>query len=303
MAFRVVFIENDVYMHVKLNNLVVTKEEHDLWIPLDDISMVVVDNYKISFTVRLMSILAENNIEVVFCDHEHHPIGIFTGYATHSRAVKILKFQVDYPPEMYGSLWKRIVEQKINNQREVLDRLGFPIEISSQLLEYQQEVIDYDSTNREAHAAKVYFNTLMGATFSRGNSDILLNSGLDYGYAIFRAYLARLCVGYGLNTLLGIHHRNEYNAFNLVDDLIEVFRPIIDFECYHLLKNEEYFKPEHRRYLVNLLNSKMKYKGKKMYVSNVMEEYVSSMAAFISGKRTEIDFPHFKDYEGVGDEL
>ena len=119
-----------------------------------------------------------------------------------------------------------------------------------------------DKNNREAHAAKIYFNQLMGTSFSRGNEDILLNSGLDYGYAILRAYMARVCVGYGLNTQIGIHHKNEYNRFNLVDDLIEPIRPIVDIVAYKILEKEEYFKPEHRRILVNLLNRKINYRKK-----------------------------------------
>lgn len=83
------------------------------------------------------------------------------------------------------------------------------------MYDYREQAAAGDITNREAHAAKVYFNTLMGTTFSRGNEDILLNSGLDYGYAIIRSYLSRVCVGYGLNPQIGIHHKNEYNRFNL----------------------------------------------------------------------------------------
>jgi CRISPR-associated protein Cas1 len=143
----------------------------------------------------------------------------------------------------------------------------------------------------------------MGCSFSRGNEDLLLNSGLDYGYAIFRSYLAKQCVGYGLNSQLGIHHRNEYNRFNLVDDMIEPFRPFVDYFAYLLLANEQYFKMEHRHQLVNLLNHKLSYNGKKMYLSNAMEEYVSSIAADIAGKRRGLVFPDVTKYLGETDEI
>ena len=44
MAFRVVMIENEVTIKVKLNNLIVNKNGEDIWIPLDDISVIVLDN-------------------------------------------------------------------------------------------------------------------------------------------------------------------------------------------------------------------------------------------------------------------
>lgn len=59
MAFRVVLIENEVTIKVKLNNLIVTKEGEDIWIPLDDISMIVLDNLSSMFSARLLCQLSE----------------------------------------------------------------------------------------------------------------------------------------------------------------------------------------------------------------------------------------------------
>lgn len=142
------------------------------------------------------------------------------------------------------------------------------------MYDYREQVQPGDITNREAHAAKVYFNTLMGTTFSRGNEDILLNSGLDYGYAIIRSYLSRVCVGYGLNPQIGIHHKNEYNRFNLCDDLIEPIRPVVDYYVYRLLQEEEYFSSEHRRKIVNLLNQRIvPTKGNVRLISITEKQY------------------------------
>lgn len=134
-------------------------------------------------------------------------------------------------------LWKDIVTVKIQNQSKAYLRLTSDQEGTLAIKELSSEIINGDQSNREAHAAKVYFNLLMGTSFSRGNEDILLNSGLDYGYAVLRGYIARVCVGYGLNTQIGIHHKNEYNRFNLVDDLMEPLRPMIDIVAYESMKN------------------------------------------------------------------
>lgn len=303
MGFRLVMIENDVSISLKLDNLIIKREEGEIWIPIDDISVLIIDNRKITLTARMLCSLASHNVGVIFCDQEHLPIGFYSSYDNHSRISKAIQYQIRTSEEEYNILWKLIVQAKIENQRKVLERLHKNPTVIEMLEQFCREVQMGDSTNREAHAAKVYFNELMGCSFSRGNEDLLLNAGLDYGYAVFRSYLAKLCVGYGLNSQLGIHHRNEYNRFNLVDDMIEPFRPFVDYFSYLLLQNEKYFTGEHRHQIVNLLNHKILYKEKKMFLCNAMEEYVSNIAAKIAGKKASLEFPNVEKYLGELDEI
>lgn len=302
MAFRVIMIESEVKINLKLNNIIISKSSvEDIWVPISDISMIVIDNLKVSITTRMLCTLAENNIGVIICDQKHLPIGFYSDYNNHSRASKIIGYQINKSQEFYDELWSDIVKHKIQNQSKVLKRLYMNEEVQQKMHQLSEEIVQGDKSNREAHAAKVYFNELMDTTFSRGNEDILLNSGLDYGYAIVRSYISRLCVGYGLNTQLGIHHKNEYNRFNLVDDLLEPVRTIVDEYAYRLLLDEEYFKPEHRRKLVNILNHKIIYKSKEMYIANMLEEYVIAIAALIMGLRSNIEYPDQDNYIGAED--
>lgn len=303
MSYRVVFIENEVNISVKLNNLVIQKQEGDIWIPMEDISMIVLDNLKIRLSVRMLSLLAEYNVSVVLCDRKHLPIGFYSSYDNHSRISKYIGYQIKTEQQTYDEIWRQIVEHKLKNQASVLKILGKNLSAADHILEFAMSVLPGDPHNREAHGAKVYFNTLMNSTFSRGNEDILLNSGLDYGYAIMRSYIARLCVGYGLNSQIGIHHRNEYNRFNLIDDLIEPVRPIVDLHAYRLLQDKKFFRIEERRSLVNIVNHKIEYKKKKMYLGNALEEYVSSYAALLAGRNAEMTFPDVMLYSGEEDEI
>lgn len=281
--------------------MVLTRADGDIWIPLDDISMVVLDNLNVTLTARILCSIAEHNISMVICNMEHLPIGFYSSYDNYSRVSKNIGYQINKSSEFYDTIWKIIVEHKIRNQKEVLELLGKSDLVQQCLEQYISEITEGDKTNREAHAAKLYFNELMQCSFSRGNEDILLNSGLDYGYAIIRAFIARMCVGYGLNTQLGIHHKNEYNRFNLVDDLIEPVRPFVDFYAFQLLDGEKYFKQEHRKKLVNILNHKVIYKNKKMFVGNMIEDYVMQYAMLLAGKRQKICYPAIKSYLGEGD--
>ena len=302
MGYKIILIENDVKMSIKLNNIIINKEGHDIWISVDDVSLLVIDNMKITLTSRMLSYLAEHNVGMIFCDAKHLPIGYYCDYDNHSHISKILNYQIQYSQTAYDKLWKKIIIAKLNNQAETLKILGKDNAIALKIKEYCDEITDGDKSNREAHGAKVYFNELMGTSFSRGNEDILLNSGLDYGYTIIRSYIARLCVGYGLNCQIGIHHKNEYNRFNLVDDLMEPLRPIVDLYTYRILEGQEIFKADHRYKLINIVNHFIRYKGKKMYLGNMLEEYVMMFSKNLKDG-TELIFPDINDYEEYVDEV
>ena len=281
-----------------MNNLIVTKQGNDIWIPLDDISMIVMDNLASNLSVRLMCQLSEQGIGLIICDQSHLPTGYYSSYDNHSRSSKVIGYQIEKDRQYYGRLWKAIVKTKIQNQAYAYYILKQDLEGSQRIAEFAKEVVDDDKRNREAHAAKLYFNLLMDATFSRGNDDIMLNSGLDYGYAVLRGYIARACVGYGLNTQIGIHHKSEYNRFNLVDDLMEPLRPFVDVVAYTIMKDASYFMPEHRRKLVNILNMKIIYRDKKMYLCNAIDNYVEQFAACIMDRCETIIYPDIKDFRG-----
>lgn len=298
MAFRIIFLENESAIKIKLDNLIVTKGVDDIWVPLSDISMIVCDNLFTTLTTRTLTELAIHNIGLLVCDTSHLPIGFFSSYDNHSRVSKMIGFQINKDDSFCNNLWAEIVSNKIENQKAVLSKLNKNPVAIEKLKEYMMEIEPGDIHNREAMAAKVYFNCLMNASFSRGNEDILLNSGLDYGYSIIRSYIAKLCVSYGLNSQIGIHHKNEFNRFNLVDDLMEPIRPFVDLVAYNLLNDEDFFCQEHRHALVNLLNHKIVYRNKKMFFSNMLEEYIEQMSSFISERITQVVYPKIEGYVG-----
>lgn len=302
MGFRSLLIENELKISLRLGNVVITKEGEDIWLPINDVNIIVVDTPKVTISSRILCALAEAGICIVICDHHHLPVGYYGAYDNHSRSSKILKMQIEKSVADTDALWKEIVTAKIENQAEVITRL-IGREAGDGIRRYISDIQPGDPSNREGHAARQYFNLYGGSGFSRRNDDMILNSGLNYGYAIVRSYLAKVCVSVGLNTQIGIHHRNEYNRFNLVDDLLEPIRPFVDLYVIQLMKEEEYFKPEHRRKLVNLLNHMVKYKNKKMYLSNALEDYVEQAANWFADSNAKILFLEISGYMGEQDEL
>lgn len=298
MSWRTVLVEDGETLRLKLDSVLIEKNEKIFTIPLSDISIIVVDGQKTKISTRLLSALSKNNIALINCDSYHHPDGLFTAFNGHSRASKMIQKQIHLDNQTKGEIWKRLISHKIENQYTVLKYFDKSQQSLDKLNQYYNQLENYDRTNREGHAAKVYFNELFGKDFSRNMDDYIINVGLNYGYAIMRAHLARIVVGYGLCPMLGIFHRSEYNQFNLVDDLMEPFRPFVDCFVYQRLKEERYFKGEHRIELIGLLNKRCRYKGGSYTLQLVLEKFVIDFISIIeTGEIDKLTNPNLNDFE------
>lgn len=162
--------------------------------------------------------------------------------------------------------------EKIRKQKELLEYQG---KEESKLLDfYLQEIKWNDETNREGHAAKVYFNALFGLDFTR-TTDCPVNAALNYGYSIILSAFTREITANGYITQLGLFHDNMFNQFNLASDLMEPFRVLVDKEVLEM-KFEE-FEVDEKRRLVNILNHEVVIDGKIQYVNNAVKIYCKSV--------------------------
>lgn len=279
MSWRIIMIEQGEYLRLKLDNLFVKKQDKEYTIPLTDISTIVVSNLDTLITCRLLDALTRYNISLVVCDHKHQPSGVFTGLNTHSRASKVIRQQLDWSEHFKNYTWSLIISSKILNQHDVLIKHHKDSESTETLSKYISNISLGDSSNREGHAAKVYFNSMFGKSFSR-NDDSVLNACLNYGYAVIRAFFARLIVAYGFNGAIGLFHKSEYNNFNLVDDLLEPFRPIYDDYIVSLINDDTIFDFETRYMIIDFLNTKIKYEGMNLLMMNAIEKYITNFIKY-----------------------
>lgn len=286
MTWRIVHVNQCEKMHLKLDNLVVKKLGEEFTIPLSDISIVVAEGGDTVVTLRLLSAFSKYNIILVVCDNNHLPTGIFHAQNGHFHAFKRMQNQLSWSQEQKDKMWQIVTYFKINNQQDVLAMFEKDLKPIQLLSDYKDSIELGDKTNREGHAAKVYFNELFSKDFTRVTQEEcdIINAGLNYGYAILRAQFARVISGYGLNPMIGIFHRNEYNQFNLVDDLMEPFRQIIDIWVYKNLRDKDFLTYEYRLSLVNLLNSKIQYGKEKCTVSNAIDKFVNGFIKCIEEK-------------------
>ena len=168
-------------------------------------------------------------------------------------------------------MWREIVKKKIEGQSQHLLDAGF-WEQAELLQSYLAEVQDNDISNREGHAAKVYFNCLLGAGNSR-KAGGFVNGCLNYGYAVLLSAFNREIVASGYLTQLGIWHDNEFNEFNLACDLMEPFRVIVDRTAMRLEEGDKDFKKK----MANILNYKTLIDGKNTTLDLAIRQYARSI--------------------------
>lgn len=296
-AYRTLFLSNPAKLSHKNNNLFLHLQDKDpVFIPLKDIHTIVIDTPQILLNSSLLAAFSRYKISVFISDDSHLPSGIFLPFLSHYRSAQVLQNQIALSKQAKSILWQKVIQSKIHNQANLLiqeDKLS----IASKLQMFQKGVKLGDSTNNEAKASMLYFPALFGKDFTRKDLSSI-NSALNYGYAILRGVIARNVVGSGLLPSLGFFHSNQFNPFNLADDLIEPYRPFVDSKVLSLQLSEN-FELSHRVELVNLLNTKVCL-GKKFYpLHRSITRMVWSVANFISGKVKIIELPIFsKDSNG-----
>lgn len=286
MGFRTVIIKSRAKLEFRLNNLVVRMDGTEKKIAVSEINTLIVESTAISLTAALLHELVRANIKVIFCDEKRNPCAELLPYYGSHNTSKRYKVQFAWRKEIKSLVWQRIVCKKIENQSEVLLQNGFP-EQAELLRGYAMEVQPGDPTNREGHAAKVYFNRILGEGNSR-NGDFYLNAYLNYGYAILLSAFNREIVASGYLTQLGIWHDNEFNQFNLASDFMEPFRYIVDLTALSLKQGDENFKKK----MVNLLNYETVIDGKTTTLDLAVRQFVRSLLpALEDGDVSGICFP------------
>ena len=289
MSFRTVVINSQAKLNYKNRYLVVKKGLDENYIHLSEIDTIIVDSISVSISTYLLKELSDNKINLIFCDEKHNPFGEITSYYMKHNSSKQIKKQMDWKNKNKDLLWCLIVKNKLINQALLLKKIKS--DNYNLILSYIKEIKVGDKTNREGHAAKVYFNSLFGKKFTR-NADDTINSALNYGYAVLLSNINKEVINNGYITQLGIHHKNEFNDFNLSCDLMEPFRIVIDNFVYY--NKERNFDGNYKLDIINIFNSSFKFKNKMYTLKDIIKMYVKNTLECLSENKTYLEFM----YEG-----
>lgn len=290
MSWRIVAVSSNAKLDYKMDYLVVRTANDTKRVHLSEISVLMIESTAVSLTAYLLCELAKRKIDIIFCDEKRCPFGSFIPYYGSHDTSRKLRMQTQWRKDTKEFVWAEIVRAKISGQTAVLEhneKGGCEL-----LRSYLSEIAPGDETNREGHAAKVYFNSLFGMEFSRSD-DCITNAALNYGYGILLSLFARETVANGYCTQLGIFHDNVFNQYNLACDLMEPFRPFVDDIAVN--SHFEVFEHEEKMTFVQMLNRTVIIDGKSHYLVNAAKVYAKSVFDAINENDiSQIKFPKYE---------
>ena len=282
MSWRTVVISKSAKLDYQMGFMVVRQAE-TIKIHIGEISNVIIETTAVSITAALLCELMKKKIKVVFCDEKRNPSSeLVPYYGSHDTSSKI-RTQIKWSEDIRNAVWTEIVSEKIRKQAEHLKDRGH--EAADLLLDYVSEVEFADATNREGHAAKVYFNALFGKDFTR-TADSAVNAALNYGYGIILSAFNREIVSNGYITQLGLFHDNMFNPFNLGSDLMEPFRPLVDRTVIDMEPGK--FEHEEKMCVLELLEKEVLISDRYEYVNNAIKIYCRSIFDALNDEDTSL---------------
>ena len=270
-------ISNVAKLDYQIGYLVVRGQETTR-IHLNEIKTLIIESTAVSMTAYLLSELTKNKVKVIFCDEKRNPSSeLLPCYGSHDTSLK-LRNQIKWDEIRKKEVWTQIVKEKILQQAALLQSLSK--EEYRMLVSYAEEMEFGDETNREGHAAKVYFNAMFGKQFTR-TEECPLNAALNYGYSILLSMFNREIVSNGYLTQLGLFHENMFNPFNLASDLMEAFRPIVDELVWKM--KPECFETEEKRDILQMVNREVSIAGRREMLDNAVKIYCKSIFDVLEG--------------------
>lgn len=282
MSWRTVVISNSAKLDYQLGFMVVRKEDV-VKIHISEISMLIVETTAVSLTAALLSELTKRKVKVIFCDEKRNPSSeLIPYYGSHDTSMKVRK-QIAWYDDIKTAVWTEIVTEKIRKQAELLEHRHLCE--AKMLYQYIKEIEFGDATNREGHAAKVYFNALFGMEFTR-TAENSINAALNYGYGILLSAFNREITANGYITQLGLFHDNMFNQFNLASDIMEPFRPIVDFVVRNMMP--EKFEHEEKIEILKILQGEVVIAERKEYVNNAIKIYCRSIFDALNDNDTSL---------------
>ncbi|WP_018143458.1 type II CRISPR-associated endonuclease Cas1 [Alloscardovia criceti] len=261
-------------------------------VPLTDVAVLLIGLH-CSCSAGLLHQCSEYGVSVMICDWRGIPISAMHPWSVINTRINMrYRAQIEQTIPRQKNLWGKIIQSKIRGQAAVLDQLG--IDGGGHLRGLASEVRSGDLTNIEGRAARDYWKALFACDtdFHRipGEGDTR-NGQLDYAYTILRGFTIKAVISAGLCPCLGIHHHNGGNYFCLADDLIEVFRPSVDFMVSQLSETDSLIDKEVKQYLVQSINRQ--FNGEGLTIPSKINDFSQQYALYVEKKIDKIVIPQY----------
>ncbi len=291
MIKRIIDVSEKAYLHIKYGQLLIDKKnEVVVQVPVEDLGILILQHQAIVITQQTIITCQKNKVVVLFCDEKHLPYSAILPIAESNKLhSKILKQQLTVSKALKNRLWKQVIKNKIQQQSITLKLLN---KRSSRIERLVSQVKSGDSSNCEATAAQIYWKKLFGLKFKRDPELEGVNGLLNYGYSIIRAMVARSICCAGLHPTIGIFHQNQYNSLCLADDLMEPFRPWIDYIVYQItLNGNDGINQSNKQILLELISNTVILDGHKIPFMISIHSFMANLKRCYNKEQKQLLYP------------
>lgn len=299
MIKRTLVVSNKAYLSKQENHLIIEGDVRSGDLPVEDIGVLMLENPQITVTHGLLASLMENNTVVVVCGRNHHPLGIMNPIASNVIHTRVIQAQAGASLPLKKLLWKQTVKAKLLNQAAILERTGLE---PAPLRLWAKRVRSGDSDNLEGRGAAYYWSKVFPEYpgFTRDPEGDPPNQLLNYGYSILRAAMARALVSSGLHPALGIFHKSQYNPFTLADDIMEPYRPFVDWLVCRIIRLPQFcaeLDTTTKKELLSLLTMDVVLDGEKKPLMTALSSTTASVARCFLKEGTKIAYPNLHEIQ------
>lgn len=258
-----------------------------------DLSVLLVEHLHVTASASVFAKCAENNVAVIFCDGKHQPVSLTQPFHGHTLHTKVFRELLAVKHPRLKSLWKQIIRGKVLNQAALLGKAGIP---GAGLVSLAGKIRSGDPGNIEARAARIYWQRLLGKGFIRDREGSWPNPLLNYGYSVLRAAVAKAVVSTGMHPAFPVHHHNQYNPFCLADDLMEPYRPFVDWKAFEIYQYqpEGLLGLEQKHKMLGLLVERYPTGGKSLPLFQSLSSFANQAMDWLRGSETKVQPPIFK---------
>ena len=188
-------------------------------------------------------------------------------------------------------LAKFIIRNKLFSQLTLLQSIRHKSDITKDTIkkikDYMNKISVTDSLSNllgiEGNCAKQYFKSYYETLEWNGRKPRIkcdyINATLDIGYTILFNFIESLMLIYGFDVYCGVLHKEFYMRKSLVCDIMEPFRPLIDFQVKKSINLGEFKEKD-----FSLVNNKflLKWESNPKYVQKFLEIILSEKDAIFT---------------------
>lgn len=289
---RILLIENPARLSVDLGRIRVEREKaNDIFVLPTDIAVLLLHDHAIQLTSQVLRLLTDHRAIVVITDEKHHPSGQLIPLYGLPQASMRLRQQMTLDREARARLWQSIVQSRLKT--EAINLRYFELSGALRLERLATEVEPGDRSHAEGQGAKHYWGYFFGTEFKRTKqgADDLLNTCLNYGYAVLRALVARELAVASLIPMLGLGHASQENPFNLADDFMEAYRYVVERNVRLNLEALEEFNTESRVALLGFIKDTVKLGNMSFRLPAAIRETIASYCRILETGHGSLALP------------